>query len=94
MCLRFGRIFPILEQLLGKSEKEALERAFSVKPKPLAKEQVDNEIVGTADTCIQKLGEYVDLGVSEFLLIFPEPYTLDLLQEFSRSYPRIVRVRY
>ena len=71
--------------VLGKNEKEVDERAASIKPKPLAKEQVMRNVVGTADTCVQRLGDYIDLGVSEFLLIFPEPYRPEILHEFSNE---------
>lgn len=43
------------------------------------------EIVGTPDTCLQRLGDYVDLGVSEFLLTFPELYRPEILHEFSNE---------
>jgi len=69
--------------VMGKNEKEVNERAASIRPKPLTKERATREIVGTADTCVQRLGEYVDLGVSEFLLIFPEPHKPEVFREFS-----------
>ena len=71
--------------VLGKNEGEVNNRLSSIKPRSLTREQVANEIVGTTDTCVRKIGEYVDLGVSEFLLIFPEPYTVEMLREFSQG---------
>jgi F420-dependent oxidoreductase-like protein len=71
--------------VLGKNEKEVNEKVASIKPKPLTKQQVMREIVGTPETCLQRIGDYVDLGVSEFLLIFPERYRPEILHEFSNE---------
>lgn len=49
----------------------------------LTKDKLSNEIVGTPDICAQKMGEYEDLGVSEFILIFPENREIENMYEFS-----------
>jgi F420-dependent oxidoreductase-like protein len=68
--------------ILGKNEDDVARKISSIRPKGLSKEQSLREIVGTAETCLHRIGEYVDLGVSEFILIFPETYTSETLREF------------
>jgi alkanesulfonate monooxygenase SsuD/methylene tetrahydromethanopterin reductase-like flavin-dependent oxidoreductase (luciferase family) len=43
-------------------------------------------IIGTAGQCVEKIGQYVDLGVTCFMLVFPEA-TKDLrcLEEFNEK---------
>lgn len=74
--------------ILGKNEDHVTQKISSIKPKTLSKEQSFREIVGTAETCLQRIGEYVDLGVSEFILIFPETYTSETFREF---YEKVVK---
>lgn len=41
-------------------------------------------IIGTPEECVEKIGQYVDLGVTCFMLVFPEvTKNLGCLQEFS-----------
>ena len=51
----------------------------------LGREKLSNEIVGSPDSCAQRIGEYADLGVSEFILIFPENHEIEMLREFSQE---------
>jgi len=51
----------------------------------LGREKLSNEIVGLPDSCAQKIEEYADLGVSEFILIFPENHEIEMLNEFSQE---------
>jgi alkanesulfonate monooxygenase SsuD/methylene tetrahydromethanopterin reductase-like flavin-dependent oxidoreductase (luciferase family) len=68
--------------VVGKNETQVKERCRSITS--LSQEQFSREIAGTPDVCAEKIGEYVDLGVSEFILI-PENQELETLTEFSRE---------
>jgi alkanesulfonate monooxygenase SsuD/methylene tetrahydromethanopterin reductase-like flavin-dependent oxidoreductase (luciferase family) len=39
-------------------------------------------IIGTADECIQRIGEFSDLGISEFIIVMPEILNTKCLHEF------------
>lgn len=71
--------------LLGSSEKQVDEKIAKVEPKSLNRQQFLREIVGTPSKCVQRIGEYVDLGVTEFILIFPEIERADCLEEFQNK---------
>ncbi len=71
--------------LLGKNEKQVKEKTASMTPKSLSGEKLWREIVGTADECAQKIGEYIDLGATEFIMIFPEVLQPECLREFSNE---------
>ncbi len=88
-CDRIGRKSNTIKRswlgiaMLAKNRTEFEEKIVKSKPKGLTREKFLNEIVGTADSCAQKLGEYVDLGVTEFILIFPEATKPECLRAFS-----------
>ncbi len=45
-----------------------------------------NNIVGTPEQCIQRIQEYEDIGVTQFMLVFPEaPKDLSTLQLFAEK---------
>ncbi|MEM2094195.1 MAG: LLM class flavin-dependent oxidoreductase [Candidatus Bathyarchaeia archaeon] len=47
---------------------------------------VSHIIVGTPEQCIRRIGQYIDLGVTQFMLVFPEaPRDLEGLQLFSKE---------
>jgi alkanesulfonate monooxygenase SsuD/methylene tetrahydromethanopterin reductase-like flavin-dependent oxidoreductase (luciferase family) len=68
--------------LLAKNEKQLNEKIKSMKSRYVSREKLLRQIVGTAKECAQKIGEYADLGVTEFILIFPEAHQT-ILREFS-----------
>jgi alkanesulfonate monooxygenase SsuD/methylene tetrahydromethanopterin reductase-like flavin-dependent oxidoreductase (luciferase family) len=43
---------------------------------------ISEGIIGTADECIQRIGELSDLGVSEFILVMPEILQTKCLRDF------------
>ncbi|MDQ1279640.1 MAG: class flavin-dependent oxidoreductase, partial [Thermoproteota archaeon] len=48
--------------------------------------EVERNIVGTPEQCIEKIAKYTDLGVSHFMLVFPEaPKDLKSLELFSEK---------
>lgn len=69
--------------LLAKNETQLNEKIKSVKSRTINRTKLLRQIVGTTEECAQKIGEYVDLGVTEFILIFPEAHQKDCLNEFS-----------
>jgi F420-dependent oxidoreductase-like protein len=68
--------------LLGTSKGDLEERISRLKPKSMSRELFLRGIVGTADEAIQRMREYVDLGVSEFILKFPDVHSEGCLREF------------
>lgn len=69
--------------VIGRNEKEVKKRSKSLTN--LNQEQLSREIVGVPEVCVQKIEEYLELGVSEFILIFPEKHEIESLHEFSRE---------
>jgi len=71
--------------VLGSSKGDLEEKISRLKPKNMERELFLRGMVGTADETIQKLRDYLDLGVSEFILKFPEIRKEGCLREFSAN---------
>lgn len=69
--------------LLGKNKGDLEERMLRLKPKSMDRELFLRGLVGTTDEVIQRIREYVDVGVTEFTLIFPDLNREGCLREFS-----------
>jgi len=69
--------------LLAKNETQLNEKIKLMESRYVSQEKLLRQIVGTAKECAQKIGEYIDLGVTEFILIFPEAHQASCLREFS-----------
>jgi alkanesulfonate monooxygenase SsuD/methylene tetrahydromethanopterin reductase-like flavin-dependent oxidoreductase (luciferase family) len=67
---------------LAKNDKQLNKKIKSMKSRYVSREKLLRQIVGTAKECAQKIGEYTDLGVTEFILIFPEAHQTSL-SDFS-----------
>jgi len=86
-CERIGRDPKSIQRswlgisVVDRSEAQVKARCKSITT--LSQQQLSREIVGTPEVCAQKIGVYVDLGVSEFILIFPENQEIENLKEFS-----------
>lgn len=46
-------------------------------------QESEASIIGTPEECSQKLHEYVDIGIEQFMLVFPGDRTLEPLQTFA-----------
>ena len=69
---------------LGTNNKEIDSNVARLKQKS-ATRGITEGIVGTADRCVQRIGKFVDLGVSEFILVFPELDKSQCLSNFARE---------
>lgn len=47
------------------------------------KRSLANSLLGTPETCIRKLQDYIDIGITYFFLLFPDPANLDMLRLFA-----------
>ncbi len=88
-CERIGRNPKSIQRswlgvsVVGRNQEEVKERSKTITS--LNADQLSREMVGTPDVCVQKLREYVDLGVTEFILIFPEHKVIENLRDFSQE---------
>jgi len=67
--------------LLGQN-KERLRRKINTLKNQRSTRGIVEGIVGTSDECVQRIGEFLDLGVSEFILVMPSILHADCLREF------------
>ena len=49
------------------------------------KQSISGAIAGTPEQCIQQIEPYVQAGIRYFLLIFPDPVSVDSLRLFARE---------
>ena len=88
-CTEVGRDFKQIQKswqgraLMAKNDAELREkiRRFAISP-----QEISINIIGTSDQCINKIAQYIDVGVTCFMLSFPEA-TKDLkcLEAFSEN---------
>ena len=49
------------------------------------KQSISGAIAGTPEQCIQQIKPYLQAGIKYFLLIFPDPVSVESLQLFGRE---------
>ena len=62
--------------------KESIHTKIAILKTKSATRGITEGIIGTADECIQRIGEFSDLGVSEFIIVMPEILDAKCLHEF------------
>jgi alkanesulfonate monooxygenase SsuD/methylene tetrahydromethanopterin reductase-like flavin-dependent oxidoreductase (luciferase family) len=62
--------------------KESIPTKIAMLKTKSATQGISEGIIGTADECIQRIGEFSDLGISEFILVMPEILQTKCLHEF------------
>jgi len=67
--------------LLDQSKENIRRKIAALKTKRSTR-GITEGIVGTSDECVQRIGAFLDLGVSEFILVMPEIHHSDCLPEF------------
>ncbi len=75
-----------LDVIIAKSEEdlEYKRRVFSMERGPHIFNQIlKHGLVGKPETIIERINEYADVGVNQFLLAFQDPFDLDSLEMFS-----------
>lgn len=75
--------------LLGKN-KQVIDAKVAALRLRYATRGITEGIVGTADECVRRVGELMDLGVSEFILVLPEILNSNCMREF---YDEVISVR-
>lgn len=88
-CVKFGRDVSEIQKswqgrlLIAQNEAELREkvRRFMITPQVMAQ-----DVVGTPEQCVQKIAQYVDMGVTCFMLSFPDVTTdMKCLELFSEK---------
>ncbi|MFI5448270.1 MAG: LLM class flavin-dependent oxidoreductase [Candidatus Bathyarchaeia archaeon] len=67
--------------LLDQSKESIHTKIVKLKTKSAAR-GITEGIIGTAEECIQRIGEFLDLGISEFIIVMPEILHTKCLHEF------------
>ncbi|HYW01330.1 MAG TPA: LLM class flavin-dependent oxidoreductase [Candidatus Acidoferrum sp.] len=67
--------------LLDQSKESIHTKIVKLKTKS-ATRGITEGIIGTAEECTQRIGEFLDLGISEFIIVMPEILHTKCLQEF------------
>ncbi len=92
-CLKIGRNSSDIEKswqghcIIAEKESEVNRKIKKFKPKKMSiKDFVRPRIVGTPDKCIEKIKRYIDVGVTYFILTFPEisKNTFEPIQLFQK----------
>jgi F420-dependent oxidoreductase-like protein len=93
-CNAVGRDFQEIEKscwpggqvVIAQNRKELSEKTAREKPKNVSlKDFEKTSLIGTPDECISKLRQYVDLGVTHFMLFFGDLPRLDGLRLFAET---------
>lgn len=72
--------------LIASTKKELSQAVLSHKPTNVSQRDFENlNLIGTPDVCLRKLQEYIDLGVTHFMLFFGDLPCLDGLRLFATS---------
>lgn len=80
------------EILLAESKQELKRKIWRFKPKGISVEQyIEGHIVGTPEQCIEKINEYVNTGVTYFMLYFPDMTEMNSLQLFAEHIIPVLR---
>ena len=79
-CWFEGQIF------IGENKKEAIEKALKCVPEGTSLEEfMQTNFVGTPEECIKQLEQYVNLGVTYFMLFFGDLPNLNGLKLFGKE---------
>ncbi len=93
-CKVVGRNFQDIEKscwlgsqiFMSKSRKKLEEKVSQQKPKSISlKDFKKLGLVGTSDECVQKIQQYVEVGVTYFMLFFGDLPSVDGLRLFSET---------
>jgi alkanesulfonate monooxygenase SsuD/methylene tetrahydromethanopterin reductase-like flavin-dependent oxidoreductase (luciferase family) len=94
-CREEGRDYSEIEKTLcadiviAETKREVASKLKVLKPMDVLRKDypsfVKRRITGTPDECRDIIQRFMDVGVNEFMLYFPDAWQLDSIQLFSKS---------
>jgi len=79
--------------LIGRNEADLKAKVAKYDPDSFSEAYRVNNIVGTADQCIERCNELLDLGLDTLMFMFPDAHTLEGMQLFMEEVAPALRAR-